>query len=269
MDATNDSKRLSQDRFGRYAASYVNSWSHRGGPDLDRLVELAGSHGDWEALDVATGGGHTASAVAPHVRRVVATDLTEPMLAAAREFIIAQGAKNVDFRPADAEDLPFPPSSFDLVTCRIAAHHFPDPERFLAEVARVLRPCGLLLLQDQVTPEDAETAAWITFFEKRRDPSHHRALFHGEWLALLGASGLSVETEDRFEKRLSLLKWVNDQEGTAEDLADLRARLRRAPPGVREWMRPADIDGDAAAFSIIHYLFSARKTGLDDLGTGC
>jgi ubiquinone/menaquinone biosynthesis C-methylase UbiE len=319
-----DAKELSQDRFGKYAASYVASRNHAGGPDLERLAQLAGHHPGWVALDIATGGGHTALAVAPHVARVVATDITEPMLAAAREFIQASGAtigllksdasppgcdgharekdagsansgaicatedtlsyrpvlsggrgfalqqpSTVEFQEADAEDLPFAACSFDLVTCRIAAHHFPHPARFVAEVVRVLQPGGLFLLQDQVTPEDPGTAAWITDFEKRRDPSHQRALSPAEWLALLASSGLSVETDDRFEKRLSLVKWAAAQEGTAEDLADLRARLRRAPSAVRDWMRPTDIETGEAKFSIHHCLFSARKTGLGDLGAGC
>ena len=62
---------------------------------------------------------------------------------------------------------------------------------------------------------------------------------------------------------------MNDQEGTPEDLAELRDRLRQAPPSVQEWTRPADLDGDDARFSIVHYLFSARKAGLGDLGAGC
>lgn len=264
-----DAKELSQDRFGKYAAGYVASRNHAGGPDLERLTQLAGHHPGWVALDVATGGGHTALAVAPHVAKVIATDLTKPMLAAAREFIQAGGTTNVEFQRADAEDLPFAACSFDLVTCRIAAHHFPHPARFVAEVARVLQPGGLFLLQDQVTPEEAGAVLWITDFEKRRDPSHQRALSRAEWLALLASSGFSVETDDRFEKRLSLMKWVAAQEGTDEDLADLRARLRRAPPAVRDWMRPTDIETGEARFSIHHCLFSARKTGLGDLGAGC
>jgi SAM-dependent methyltransferase len=264
-----DPKQLSQDRFGKYASSYTGAWSNAAGPDLERLVELTGDHPNWLALDIATGGGHTALAIAPHVARVVATDITQPMLQAAREFVLAQGAADIDFRPADAEDLPFADTAFDLVTCRIAAHHFPHPPRFVAEVVRVLRPGGLFLLQDQVTPEDREAADWITAFEKRRDPSHNRALSRDQWLALLAAQGLSVETVDRFEKRLSLVKWVNDQHGTAQDLAELRTRLHRAPPAVREWMHPTDIDTEQAGFSIIHCVFSARKTGLGDLGAGC
>lgn len=264
-----DLKKLAQDRFGKYAASYVNSRNHAGGPDLERLVELAGEHPLWVALDIATGGGHAALAIAPHVAQVVATDITQPMLGAAREFILGCGATNVDFRVADAEDLPFAANSFDLVACRIAAHHFPHPARFVAEVVRVLRPGGLFLLQDQVTPEDRETAAWLTAFEKRRDPSHCRALSRAEWLELLAASGLVVETEDRFAKRLNLVKWVGAQEGTGGDLAELRARLRQAPPAVETWMSPTDLEGDEAEFTIVHYVFSARKSGLGDLGAGC
>jgi ubiquinone/menaquinone biosynthesis C-methylase UbiE len=230
-----DAKKLSQDRFGKYAASYVASRHHAGEADLERLSQLAGHHPGWAALDIATGGGHTALAVAPHVARVVASDITEPMLEASREFILGSDAVNVDFQLADAEDLPFSARSFDLVTCRVAARHFPHPARFVAEVARVLQPGGLFLLQDQVTPEDAGAAAWIT----------------------------------DFERRLRLVKWVAYQEGTPEDLAELRARLRRAPPAVHDWMRPTDIETDEAQFSIHQCLFSARKTGLGDLGAGC
>ncbi len=270
-----DAKRLSQDRFGRYAASYVTSRTHSGGEDLRRLADLVGQHPSWVALDIATGGGHTALAVAPRVAKVVATDLAAPMLEAARHFILGnhfpdgRPITNVEFRLADAEDLPFSAGSFDLVTCRIAAHHFPDPPRFLEEVRRVLRPDGLFLFQDQVTPQDPGAADWITRFEKRRDPSHQRALSDAEWLNLLGASGFSVESEDHFEKRLSLRKWVADQEGTPEDLAELRALLHLAPPPVAAWMRPTDIDADEAQFSIHHTVFSARVPGLGDLGCGC
>jgi len=264
-----DGKRLAQDRFGRYAASYAAPWHNATGADLERLAQLVGDHPSWEALDVATGGGHTALAVAPHVARVTATDITEPMLETARTFIRERGVTNVEFALSDAEDLPFADESFDLVTCRIAVHHFPEPARFCAEVLRVLRPMGLFLLQDQVTPEDQGAADLLTAFEKRRDPSHQRALSCAEWLRLLGATGFSVETMDLFEKRLNLARWVADQEGTSEDLADLRALLRTAPPAVAAWMRPTDIGTDEAEFSVHHCVFSARKTGLGDMGAGC
>ena len=88
-------------------------------------------------------------------------------------------------------------------------------------------------------------------------------------MAALGALGFSVETDDHFEKRLRLVKWVADQGGTLEDLEELRAWLRQAPPSVEGWMRPTGIETDEAEFSIHHHVWSARKTGLGDLGAGC
>jgi len=127
-----DAKSLSKERYGKFAQGYVTSQTHAKGADLDRLVEIAQPQADWVALDVATGGGHTALKFAPHVKRVIASDITPAMLEKARAFIGEQGVANIDFKEADAENLPFDDRSFDLVTCRIAPHHFPDCRPFCA-----------------------------------------------------------------------------------------------------------------------------------------
>src|ERR1700730_8256949 len=124
-DATAEDKKAHvQDYFSRTAQSYVASVSHSSGQDLRRLIEI----GEWDtqqvALDIATGGGHTALAVAPHVKHITVSDLTPTMLAAARSFLEKQGFTNGDFQVADAEALPFPDASFERATCRIAPHHF-------------------------------------------------------------------------------------------------------------------------------------------------
>src|SRR6266566_4528813 len=133
---SNDKKAQVQDYFARNAEGYVASFSHRAGNDLERLIEL----GEWDsqqhALDIATGGGHTALAVAPHVAQVTVTDLTPRMLEKAREYLLAQGVTNAVFQVADAEQLPFGDGTFDRVTCRIAAHHFPNVAQFVRKVAR-------------------------------------------------------------------------------------------------------------------------------------
>lgn len=204
----NDKKAQVQDYFSRTAEGYVASFSHRGGGDLDRLIEL----GEWEnsqrALDVATGGGHAALAVAPLVRQVTVTDLTPRMLEKAREYILSQGVTNAAFRVADAEQLPFADGSFERVTCRIAPHHFPDVARFVREVARVLVPGGLFLLIDCMAPSDPELDAWDNRVEKWRDPSHGRSLTVEEWEALLADAGFAIEHLEFFRKTHEYDDWT-------------------------------------------------------------
>ena len=119
-------KSLAQQRFGRAAADYATSEVHAKGASLARLVELTEPKPHWRVLDVATGAGHTALAFAPHVAKVTATDITKEMLAETRKLAKARGLSNVKTLSAGAEDLPFPDASFDLVVCRLAAHHFDD-----------------------------------------------------------------------------------------------------------------------------------------------
>src|SRR5260370_29917512 len=87
-----------QDYFSRTADSYVASFSHRSGDDLQRLIELGEWNPQLTALDIATGGGHTALAIAPFVSQITVTDLTPRMLEKAREFILAQGVTNAHFQ---------------------------------------------------------------------------------------------------------------------------------------------------------------------------
>ena len=147
-----DNRDLVRQQFGAHAENYVHSTDHSQGESLDRLLALVDPQPNWLALDIATGGGHTARALAPHVRAVVATDLTAPMLAAAERFIRGQGVTNVSFRLADALALPFADAEFDLVTCRIAPHHFPDCAQFVRQAARITRPGGLVAVIDNVAP---------------------------------------------------------------------------------------------------------------------
>src|SRR6185437_1049700 len=97
---------------------------HASGPSLARLVALVPTQREWSALDVATGAGHTALAFAPLVARVVASDITDEMLAQAAKLATARRLTNVETAHAEAGELAFPEASFDLVTCRLAAHHF-------------------------------------------------------------------------------------------------------------------------------------------------
>ncbi len=259
MTNAQDSKSLSQARYTRFADGYVTSETHAKGSDLDRLIAIAQPQPHWQALDIATGGGHTALKFAPFVAQVIASDLTPRMLETARRHIVGdKGVSNVSFQEADAEDLPFEPDQFDLVTCRIAPHHFPDAQLFLRECARVLKPGALLMLQDQFLPDDDEAARFVDDFERLRDPSHHRAFNEAEWKAMCAAAGFEVEHCEPYIKRHQFLPWAQRQGNDAATIEQLIQMLRAAPPAARAWMDPVDWGQDSATFVNRHIIIRGR-----------
>ena len=253
---------LSRQRFGQFAERYVQSKTHAGHTDLDRLVAIADPQPTWRVLDVATGGGHTALRFASHVARLVAADLSPAMLQAARKHIGSAGVTNVRFAVADAGDLPFPDGSFDLVTCRIAPHHFPDIARFVHEGARVTEASaagGWLLIQDHVLPEDATAAAYIDAFERLRDPSHNRALTERQWVRTLEGAELEVTHVEHIVKRHDLTTWTDRQDCPPDVVERLLSMLDRAPQTVRAWIEPRDLRTAGASFANRHILIAGRK----------
>lgn len=257
---SSDPTSLSRARFGQHAQGYVHSSVYAAGADLDRLLALAAPQPEWTVLDIATGGGHTALAFAPHVRRVVAADLTPAMLRGARRFLAERGAANIAFAAADAENLAFADSTFDLVTCRIAPHHFPDCFRFVCECARVLRPGGLLLIEDHVLPENDRAARYIDAFERLRDPSHHRAYAEYEWRGLFLDAGLLVEhTETLRHSAGGLVAWAARQGCTPETIERLQVMLAQAPDAARAWLNPRCAGAPDADFDHAYIIIAGRR----------
>ncbi|NDJ63118.1 MAG: class I SAM-dependent methyltransferase [Chloroflexi bacterium] len=254
-----DAKSTSRDRFSRFAAGYVTSATHAQGHDLDRLLALSEAQPTWIALDIATGGGHTALKLAPHVRRVIATDYALPMLDAARAFIDAQGLENVRYAPADAENLPFAANRFDLVTCRIAAHHFPDAYRFVCESARVLKPGGRLIVQDHLLPDDAQAAKYIEAFERLRDPSHHQAFADYEWRGMCLDAGLIVDHSEPLRRAAKMIPWAERQGCSPAVIERLHILMVQAPEAVAAWMNIQCAGTADAGFDHVYTLIMGRK----------
>lgn len=255
-----DSKTLSRERYSQFAQGYVNSETHAAGADLEKLLEIAQPQSKWIVLDIATGGGHTALKFAPYVSQVVAIDLTPRMLLAAQDFIHSRGVQNVHFQIADAENLPFDSGHFDLVTCRIAAHHFPDVQRFVQESARVLKPAGMLLVQDHLLPENDADARYIDAFEKLRDPSHNRAFNQSEWQTMYANAGLAVEQIEWVNKRHEFIPWAQRQGRTPNVIEQLTEMLVQAPAGTAPWMQVKDLGTAQASFTNHHILIAGRKS---------
>jgi ubiquinone/menaquinone biosynthesis C-methylase UbiE len=126
-------KAIVQEQFARNAEKYVKSESHAKANDLSEMIDWLVPNSSWVALDIATGGGHVTKALSPHVGQVFSTDLTHQMLEAAKRHLDV-ACKNVWYVIADSESLPFLDEAFDVVVCRIAPHHFPNPDRFVSEV---------------------------------------------------------------------------------------------------------------------------------------
>jgi ubiquinone/menaquinone biosynthesis C-methylase UbiE len=257
-----DSKDLSQKRYTQFAQGYVNSVSHAKGADLDILLSMAKPQAHWRMLDIATGGGHTALKFAPHLAHVTTTDLTPRMLEEAEAFIRKQGVENIECKLADAENLPFEDASFDLVTCRIAAHHFPDVAQFVRESARVLKTGGIFLLQDHVLPEDTETGLAVDAFERLRDPSHNRAFSQSEWFSIIEAAGLRIENSETITKRHDLRDWAERQGNDEATIVQLMQIAATAPESVQAWLEMRSWGTAEASFVNHHILVAASKRQL-------
>jgi len=216
---------------------------------------------DWRVLDIATGGGHTALALAPRVREVVASDLTPPMLDAARAFITSKGARNVAFREADATSLPFGVEEFDLVTCRIAPHHFPDVQRFAREMFRVLKSGGVAVVIDNVVPEDPVAAKFINDFETIRDPSHVWSYTESDWRAFFQAAGFSELHVEQFRKARDFVSWLGRMSVPESTRTRLRVLLDEAPAPAKAALAPEERDGKLW-FHLDEILILGRKPGM-------
>jgi len=263
------SKELVQKQFGTNAAAYVTSAVHAKGDSLKRLVELVKPEPHWRALDIATAAGHTALAFAPRVAHVIASDLTDEMLVQAKKLAATRGVTNIETSKADAEALPFADASFDLVSCRIAPHHFPDIAKFVAEVFRVLKPGGTFALVDNVSPDaqttpghtDAELAAaaeTYNEFEKIRDPSHGRALTMSEWTRLVVAQGFTIAHTELLDKAMDFAVWCRNMQVPAATVPRLKAMLADASPAFRAFIRP-NAAGEAGGFVLIELVMIGKK----------
>lgn len=250
--------RLSRERFGPRAEGYRESPLHASGRDLDLLVEWLSPKPSQRALDVATGGGHVALALARTGADVSACDLTPEMLDAARDLLLANGC-SASFAVAEASSLPYEDETFDIVTCRIAAHHFPDAQAFFAEVARVLKPGGHFGFQDQTLPPEGTSAVLTDAFERMRDASHNQSYNVEGWKTLIERAGLEVLQSDIVDKRHEFEEWTLRQDCDAGTVAELEQMMADAPDGMRRWLAP-EYEGDRLlAFRNRHLVVLARK----------
>lgn len=198
----------------------------------------------WRALDVATGGGHTGLLLAARGCAVTLGDISKNMLERAARLGAERGLK-MTTREFPAEAMPFEDGEFDLVSCRVAPHHFSNPEGFVRETARVLKPGGYFLLIDpSIEDGRPEVEAWLHNVEKWRDPSHHRIWSEGIWKRWCTGAGLTLVSSELQPMKQPDLEWYFGAAGTSpENRAKVREAIRTVPPDVKAFLRIGEEDG--------------------------
>jgi len=214
-----------EDVFSKRSKYYATSTAHTDPQVLDDVVRMAMPERNMLALDVGTGTGHTAIALAPHVSRVIALDVTREMIDEGMDLCAQKGVPNVEFQLGDAMALPYRDHAFDIVTCRRAAHHFTDIERAIYEMRRVLVPGGRLVIDDRSVPPDDEADDAMNRLDVLHDPSHVREYRRDRWIDMLESAGMAVTETLEYRRRVPMLKFTEGlDEGTAQEMYDLIAR---------------------------------------------
>ena len=238
-------KDLVREEFTRQANDYAAAPAIRDAEHLRKLVELVAPPADACVLEVATGPGHVAMAFARLCREVVGIDLTDAPLKIAEKMRVERGITNVSFRKGDVESrLPFDDGEFDVVVCRFAVHHFAEPEKVIAEMARVCRNDGLLAIEDLIASEQPERAAYYNDFERLRDTSHTRALPMSELIKIMGAAGLEIVRFASHGYRTPISQWIKAAEGSPERAAKATEMIERDAAEDLSGARPIRIDGE-------------------------
>ena len=223
----------SKDQFNANARKYAVSDVHRAGPSLPVLLHLAAPSSEDYALDVATGTGHTALAVARYVKGAVGLDTASKMLEQARKLAIERGLTNCEFIEGSAEALPFPSEQFSLITSRHAPHHFHHADVFLAEVRRVLTGDGRFVMADQTTPS-IEMLDWVNAWERTRDPSHFYQRTVEQWKSETSKAGFTWMEHRIVPYRLEFAWWVKQAGCDEETIDKLVEHAAKADAFVRE-----------------------------------
>jgi ubiquinone/menaquinone biosynthesis C-methylase UbiE len=218
--------------FGERAAFYTTSPAHTDPQVLARVVDLARPQRDWSVLDIATGSGHTAFALAPQVASVIGIDITREMLREAESLKAELGVTNVLFQIGDVHKLPFADGTFQLVTCRRAAHHFSNIGLALQEIRRVLSVGGRVLVDDRSVPEDDFVDRSMNLLDTYHDESHVREYRPQEWRRMLEDAGFVVEVVEPYTRHRPVTSLTNGV--SEENVRKIHETLARFTDAQRE-----------------------------------
>ena len=244
--------------FAEHAQDYSKSKSHAQGADLEALIGDLKPRKSEVALDVATGTGFTAVALAGRVGHVTGIDMTDEMLVQAGRLARERGRTNVRFELGDAMKIGYPNSSFDIITTRRATHHFEDVPRFLREAKRVLRPGGRLGIVDMSPPEGAE--AFSNRIERLRDGSHVRAFTPAAWKSMVTRAGFHIQSSEVLGEPVTFEKWLYPVEAGGREEDAIRRAWGSARPKVKRLLVASFEEGAIKGWTKFRIILIAAKT---------
>lgn len=249
-----DRESLTASQFGAHARAYVTSAVHASGADLERIAARAARERPARALDLGTGGGHVAYALAQAAGAVTAVDLSSDMLSAVATEAERRGLRNIETVRAGAEDLPFCDGRFDFVASRYSAHHWRDVAAGLREARRVLHPGATAFFIDIVAPETPAFDTHLQAVELLRDVSHVRDYSVAQWHELLANAGFSAPKPVLWRLRMEFAKWTR-RIGTPPPLAEAIRLLQQKADDATRARFGIEADG---SFWLDAALFEAR-----------
>ncbi|HUN57281.1 MAG TPA: methyltransferase domain-containing protein [Candidatus Binataceae bacterium] len=217
-----DHKAVVREEFTRQAVAYAAAPVITDAERLARLVRAINPQPDARAVEVATGPGYVAMALAARCREVVGLDLTPAPIAIAERTSRERGIANAHFRVGDAEHLPFGDDEFDIAVCRFAFHHFERPETVLAEMVRVCRSGGTVAIEDLFSSEYRERADYMNHIERLRDHSHTTALTPTELIAMTRELGLEIESMHSDRLIVDMEDWLKGAQTGENDAREVR-----------------------------------------------
>jgi ubiquinone/menaquinone biosynthesis C-methylase UbiE len=242
--------------FGERAEFYTTSSAHTDPFILEKLVRLSNPNPEWRVLDIATGTGHTAFAFSPFVKSIIGIDLTPEMLEEAEKIKKQMNFTNLEFRQGNVHSLTFPAEYFDLITCRRAFHHFQNQNLALQEMRRVLKPNGILLIDDRSVPEDNEIDQIMNSLDKLHDESHIREYSTKEWNIMLNNNGFKVLSSESYNKFRPLSAFTSQV--NPENVQKIHEIINNLSPNQKKIFNLKKIKGE---FNLNHWfiMIKAKK----------
>lgn len=238
-----DHKDVVRQEFTRVAETFAFTAGIVDPEKVARLIQAVNPAPDARVLEVAAGPGYPSLGFAAVCREVIAMDLTPALLEIGERLRRERGLENLRYQVGDAEHIPFGADQLDVVLCRFAFHHFPNPGRVLGEMARVCRPAGKVAIEDLVVSEHPQRAAYHNRMHALRDASHAQIWPVSELLRLFAASGLEVEQVQTNEPLQPLERWLASAQTPPEREQAIREMIERDLAQDLTVLRPYRQDG--------------------------